>query len=292
MDALAHLGPYLRLGRDLLVEGTANVLLGAAMANHKTLGLTQPCEAGDRLRRYRPGERLPILFCHGYFGDPSGWAYLRRALAVQGFRSQAAVWLWPFWRSCAEYARLVERRAREVLAWTGAPALDLVAHSMGGVVARRFLHNAGLAEARVRRLVTLGSPHRGTSAARLGPGACAIDMRPGSAFLRGIDGDLETMPPRTVLSIHGDRDIFGHLGTALVPPPQENLLLPGLGHGGLLFSPRVARAVAAALPAPVTPSDRNAEGPRLTAAVSLRPLRRRDAPIFTETVNLAGAARA
>src|SRR5204863_8326036 len=111
--------------------------------------------AGDRLRRWRPGDRLPILFCHGYMGDATNFLVLRRRLALDGFRSQATVWLWPFWRSCAEYAALIERRAREVVRATGAPAIDIVAHSMGGLAARRYLASLG-DRSPVRRLVTIG----------------------------------------------------------------------------------------------------------------------------------------
>jgi pimeloyl-ACP methyl ester carboxylesterase len=51
-------------------------------------------------------------------------------------------------------ARIRQSRAREVA---------LVAHSMGGLLARAALNHAGTE--RVRRVVTLGTPHRGTLAA-------------------------------------------------------------------------------------------------------------------------------
>src|SRR5437016_7092907 len=111
-----------RLALGALGEGIAATITLTASYHQNFWGLLQPQHAGDRLRRWRAGDRLPVLFCHGYMGDATNFLALRRRLAAQGFRSQATVWLWPFWRPCNEYARLIERRIDEVLDATGAPA--------------------------------------------------------------------------------------------------------------------------------------------------------------------------
>jgi triacylglycerol lipase len=55
--------------------------------------------------------------------------------------------------------------------------VDLIAHSMGGLDARYALAHFGLAS-RVRSLVTVGTPHRGTPLADLGKqGALAVARR-------------------------------------------------------------------------------------------------------------------
>ncbi len=241
--------------RDTLFEGASAAALAAVSGHHNVFGVLGREGEGDRLRPWRPGDRLPVVFCHGYMGDATNFVLLRRRLYGAGFKSQAAVWLWPFWRSCAEYAALIERRVAAVLERTGAPAADLVAHSMGGLAGRRLLAGSGGAGDGVRRLVTIGSPHRGTVAALAGPGASALDLRPGSAFLRGLDGDLALLGAGRVLSIYGGFDWIAPPATAHVPPPQENLHFPGLGHSALLLSRRVASAVAAALPAASRRSD-------------------------------------
>lgn len=240
----------LKLVLSGLAEGAAGTLLLATSGHHNFWGFFDRADAGDRLPRWKPADRLPVIFCHGYMGDATNFVLLRRRLFTSGFRSQATVWLRPFWRPCSEYARLIDERVRDVLRRTGAPAVDLVAHSMGGLASRRYLAHPGRASS-VRRLVTIGTPHRGTIFAHAGVGACAEDLRPGSALLSELDGDLEQLAPRKVLSIHGDLDLIAQPSTARVPAPQENLLIQGLGHSSLLCSRRVHRAIRASL-TPVT----------------------------------------
>lgn len=71
-------------------------------------------------------------------------------------------------------------------------ALDFVGFSMGGVVLRYYLQRLGGLE-RTHRFVTLGTPHRGswTSYGSNRPGV--RQMRPGSAFLRDLNSDVERL---------------------------------------------------------------------------------------------------
>ncbi|GLZ44224.1 hypothetical protein Acsp06_04090 [Actinomycetospora sp. NBRC 106375] len=79
----------------------------------------------------------------------------------------------------------------------GAPSVDVVGYSAGGVATRVYLDRERTAPA-VRRVVTLGSPLRGAELAAAGgalvPGACpraCQQLAPGSALLSG----LATAPP-------------------------------------------------------------------------------------------------
>ena len=245
----------LRLSLGALAESAVGLVTAAASGHQNVFGHLERNDAGDRLRPWRAGERLPVIFCHGYMGDRSNFVVLQRRLYTAGFRSQATVWLFPYWRGCRSYADQIERKIDEVLDATGAPAVDIVAHSMGGVASRLALATPGRA-GDVRRLVTLGSPHNGTPtayAAVLTPfDASARDVRPGSDLLRELSGtrDLAVLPAGKVLSIRSDWDQVVPSVSSIVPAPQENLLIPGMGHGTLLYSRRVARAVEDALPAP------------------------------------------
>ncbi len=119
-----------------------------------------------------PAERgppLPVVLIHGLFGfDRIGVPGAR----VEYFRGIAAhlgtlgchahaVRLPP--------ARSVPARAEELVRAIEAlphDRLDLIAHSLGGLDARYALAHLGLAR-RVRSLVTIGTPHRGTPLADL-----------------------------------------------------------------------------------------------------------------------------
>lgn len=68
--------------------------------------------------------------------------------------------------------------------------IDIVAHSMGGLVARAGATGAldGMPRLNIARLFTLGTPHRGAKLARLlAPDLASHSMRPGSAFLKWLD---------------------------------------------------------------------------------------------------------
>lgn len=90
----------------------------------------------------------------------------------------------------------VVERVRE--RWPVAPEeppveVDVVAHSMGGLVAR-LASSPDRAEShrlRVRRLFTLATPHRGAKLARhIAIDPASQNMRPGSRFLRDLDESL------------------------------------------------------------------------------------------------------
>jgi triacylglycerol esterase/lipase EstA (alpha/beta hydrolase family) len=58
------------------------------------------------------------------------------------------------------FADQVAAKIDAVLAATGAAQVTVVGHSMGGLVARAYLAKHG--GAKVRRVVTIGTPHHGS----------------------------------------------------------------------------------------------------------------------------------
>lgn len=84
------------------------------------------------------------------------------------------------------HAEELAEQAAELLARTGMPCLDVIAHSMGGLAVRHWLRFGG-GSGRVGRVLFLATPHRGTWAAWLAWGAGGREMRPGSDFLRRLN---------------------------------------------------------------------------------------------------------
>ncbi len=71
--------------------------------------------------------------------------------------------------------------------------VDVIAFSMGGLIARHAAMETAEDERRLRmvRLFTISTPHKGTDRAWLNPlDARVRDMKPGSAFLAELDGGL------------------------------------------------------------------------------------------------------
>jgi triacylglycerol lipase len=123
--------------------------------------------------------------------------------------------------------------------------VDIVAHSLGGLVARLYLQELG-GHRRVDRLITLGTPHRGTWASSLVPSPLVRQLEPDGPFIAHLNG-LPIPERLEVLAIRGSRDHLMVPTDSAECPFGRNLLLHDVGHAGLLFSPSALRAVGTAL---------------------------------------------
>ena len=152
----------------------------------------------ERMRRdARPLSR-PLVILAGYRSPRiSAWSLERLLRPVIGGADAPILSVaYPERGSIPGAARIVLERVVGRFGHTP-PELDVVAISMGGLVARAM--QAGLIEGlpplRTARLFTLATPHRGARLANLiAPDAAARDMRPGSAFLRRLDDALSERP--------------------------------------------------------------------------------------------------
>ena len=186
-----------------LLTGSAVVLSGCSVAPcidaiREATG-TAPLPAGariDLLEPYDPG-RIPVLFVHGIGGAPSDFQTILDALDRKRF--QAWVLHYPTSARLQAAAQGMGRQLAELHRRHGYPRLVIVAHSMGGLVARRYLIDAreagGTDVAHV--LVTFSSPWGGNEWAGVGaqliphPPGPWIDLAPNSAFL----ASLRELPP-------------------------------------------------------------------------------------------------
>ncbi len=119
--------------------------------------------AGHGVRQDAAG---PVLLLPGYGGDTRSLDPLAAALRSGG-RDVVVVSLGGDGTGdLRDQADRLERAVASRLD-AGAPSVDVVGYSAGGVVARVWAAELGGA-AQARRIVTLGSPHHGTSVASLG----------------------------------------------------------------------------------------------------------------------------
>ena len=89
-----------------------------------------------------------------------------------------------------------------MLRTSGAQQVDLVGHSMGGLVAAFYVNALG-GHTRVRRLVTLGAPWKGTATWVFGGRREARDMAPDSDVVKAVQ-ELKT--PTTAILVALRRD--------------------------------------------------------------------------------------
>jgi hypothetical protein len=168
--------------RRLALVGLVAVLLLAVGAVVLRPRLPTGGVAQDRLG--------PVLLVPGYGGDVGSLEPLAAALRSAGREALVVPSVGDGTGDLRAQADRLARAADDALAG-GAPSVDVVGYSAGGVVARIWADDLGGAE-QARRAVTLGSPHHGADVAGLGvaTGACPEACRqlaPGSDLLAGLD---------------------------------------------------------------------------------------------------------
>ena len=151
-----------------------------------------------------------------------------------------------------------------VKARTGAGKVDLVAHSMGGLVSRYYLKSMG-GDANVDSLIMMGTPNYGTNLANIARfltfGSCVgitscNQMARGSSFLNDLNAGDDTIGSVRYTSIATKVDLVvtpyttsflandGNIANVAV---QDQCLLRVPGHLGLILDGAVADGVKDAL---------------------------------------------
>src|SRR5436853_1448884 len=150
----------------------------------------------------------PVILVHGFLGSPTNFVAIRSQLAAAGisnaFHFNYAARL-DYRRFVVQLAAMSETLCRK----TGVPQIDIVAHSLGGLIARGVIESG----TRVRRLVTLGSPS-------LGPAIAPQE-----------------------LAVYGAADPLIPLPDSTCGPGGRVVIVPHCGHVGLLYEQVVLKTV-------------------------------------------------
>jgi pimeloyl-ACP methyl ester carboxylesterase len=195
------------------------------------------------VRRRAQGPR-PVVLLHGYAMGRSNFLLLANRLAAAGLGPLVGFEYWTL-GGVAPASRELGSFVEELCARLGVAQVDLVGHSMGGVVARHYVTLGGGA-ARVVHLVTLGSPHGGTPFARFGLGRGVRDFDPGSPLLTEL-ASLGVPAGLHATAIWSRADGLVSSTRQAWFAGAEHVQHDGLGHLGLLASRRVAREIVARL---------------------------------------------
>jgi PGAP1-like protein len=225
--------------RALFTDALALEVLLARMA-------VEPCRASPDIA---PGAgRLPlrpVLLIHGFGCSRAVWRPLLARLRAAGIGPVRALSLEPLLAGIETHAGEVLGELETLGSRGGGCAITIVAHSMGGLLARAVLRAArpGL----IGRIITIGAPHHGTALACLFGWPNALQMRPGSRWLEDLnrcqEGQLG-VPVTTLYSL--DDNYIVPAGSARLRGAQA-IELRGLGHLGLLHSRRALEHVLSAV---------------------------------------------
>jgi len=238
--------------RILLLAAAAAVLLLLAVAGVRALsGGDDP---GTRPDQAEPGT---VLLVPGYGGNQGALTQLAARLTAEGHPARVVTLPDGGTGDLLVQAATLDAAVRRALA-DGAPSVDVIGYSAGGVVTRLWVDRHDGATV-ARRIVTLGSPLHGAriagEGAALAPDACPAACRqlvPGNALLTGLD-DTKLPGGLPWLSIWTEND-------QTVQPPDSarldgavNVPLQGIcpqarvAHGELPTNPAVTALVLAAL---------------------------------------------
>ena len=190
-------------------------------------------------RRFGDGGGTPVIFVHGYFQNRADFWWMARQ-----FRKAAEGPLYgfnyPWWDTVERNTPRLGRFIEQVCAETGAQKVDLVAHSLGGLVCLEYSHSP-VGMQRVAHCITIGTPHDGVQ--WRGPilGKVGDELR-GGQFAAARRNRTVISP---TLSVYSTRDniVYPPSTSRLSDRGGNDVAVEGLGHLSLLYSPAVTRVV-------------------------------------------------
>ncbi|MDQ0599519.1 pimeloyl-ACP methyl ester carboxylesterase [Streptomyces canus] len=288
MKVTRAVAPFLPLCQRLLpsrIAGLSAALLRATaleiaiLAGHLLLypsGVLQerrapavPLPSPDGPAQLPTEAKPPVVLLHGFIDNRSVFVLLRRSLLQHGHRRVESLNYSPLTCDIRTAAELLGRHIAEICERTGSRQVDVVGHSLGGLIARYYVQCLG-GDLRVRTLVTLGTPHSGTRVVPLADAHPIVrQMRPGSDVLKELTQPAPGCRTHFV-SFWSDLDhLMDPLETACIDHPDlmaQNVQVSGVGHLALPVHPAVATGIRQALDTSPAEATSAAEAGGLTVA--------------------------
>lgn len=183
--------------------------------------------------------KRPVVLIHGYFHNLSGYFVLSQKLKKRGWTHIHPINLNTYTSTIEAMAREVKKAVEEIIKFTKHKKVDIIGHSLGGLVGRYYVQNLG-GYKNVRNLITLATPNWGTELAVFGIGPSAKQMRPQADFIDRINTDINNLRKINFSSIWSPFDAM------IIPPTNailrgagKNIRIDFVGHIGMLYSDRV-----------------------------------------------------
>jgi triacylglycerol lipase len=217
---------------------------------------------GNRIRRGAAFDAVtpeapPVLIIHGFLGTRGSMYMLERRLVDDGFVVVSFNLGTLNLRDIRRSAFLIHRKIERILAQTPSQRIDIIGHSMGGLIGLYYVKKLG-GHTRVRKLIMMGTPIRGTWAALMGVMTLGLwstsswQLLPRSRFLDELAQG--PMPPGVdVHTIAAARDWVVPLPTTRLTGASATTV--PLGHSSLVVSEEVYRRVVTTLRPPYDPSN-------------------------------------
>jgi pimeloyl-ACP methyl ester carboxylesterase len=168
-------------------------------------------------------KRTPVLFVHGATGSAQDWRYFVEHL--DRTRYQAWIFQYPSGAPLEAMAHLLYWKLLNLQLRYGYTRLEVVAHSMGGLVARRFLLDHATEFPQLSQFVSISTPWGGQRSAALGvihsPAVIPSwrDLQPEGPYLTSLFE--RALPAEVKYTL-----LFGHqAGEGLLKEPSDGTIL-------------------------------------------------------------------
>lgn len=228
---------------------TARMIAIECMAALYSTSWTMPFRRFDK--HITPGlTTLPVLLLHGYVCNSGFWRPMTRVLRKNGI-NHYAIDIEPVFGSIDQTTAQVHAAVERILSECGQSHVVIVAHSMGGLVARAYLRDYGTH--RTAKVITLGTPHHGTTVANRGLGINCKEMLGIYDQQQLVDSDW--LQKLSVCEYKSTRELFVSIYTTHdnVIYPQvssylegaTNVAVSGTGHMALTLEADVTQRIVA-----------------------------------------------
>ena len=204
---------------------------------------------GNRMRRRAQLDSHagtpPVLLIHGFLGTRGSLLPLEQHLVQDGFTVFSFNLGIVNARDIRASAFLIHRKIESILKQTSVDEIDIIGHSMGGLIGLYYIKKLG-GHTRVRRLIMMGTPIRGTWTALFGVvtlglwSASSWQLLPRSRFLDELSQG-EIPPTVDVYTLAAARDWVCPLPSTRVRGATA-ITLP-MGHSSLVVSDEVYRRI-------------------------------------------------
>ncbi len=224
-----------------------NVFAGEFRATITASSWTMPFRYFAKREPENP-EGLPVLLIHGYGCNSGYWHPMSKALLKANI-THHAVDLEPLIGGIDEYVPTIHQAVEQLCEETHCDKIVIVAHSMGGLVARAYLRDHG--STYVAKVITLGTPHHGTGLAHFGIGLNTHQMcwtateQEGlaSVWLRQLAARESPAVYRLFVSIYSHHDNIISPQTSSYLEGAKNRECQAVGHVALGFDPTIQALV-------------------------------------------------
>jgi triacylglycerol lipase len=182
----------------------------------------------------------PVVVIHGIYSSSRDMVRLTRALEADG-RQAYAIDLYPR-DGTASLEDLSYQLETFITQKVQRRQVDIVAYSMGGIVARHYLQRrSGMQQ--VRRFISLSAPNHGSLLGWLHPGKGARQMHTRSSFLQQLNEDAHSLKQVNTVCLWTCTDLIILPAKSSVMPQLRNEHLWGVGHFSWITDKRFIRRV-------------------------------------------------